>query len=80
MVDRKQYLLFLVINNPGDCREEPNGNQVAYTELDFCQMAVSTRIGSCWIRTATVAQYKPDKPISGLDAEYGFLFSAQFIN
>jgi hypothetical protein len=31
-----QYLLFLVINDPGRCDEEPNGNQVAYKTGDFC--------------------------------------------
>ncbi len=34
-----QYLLFLVINDPGDCEEQPNGNQVAYKPGDFCQMS-----------------------------------------
>ena len=34
-----QYLLFLVINDPGDCDEEPNGNQVAYKTGDFCQIS-----------------------------------------
>src|SRR6266498_1057015 len=34
-----QYLLFLVINDPGDCNEDPNGNQVAYKPGDFCQIS-----------------------------------------
>jgi hypothetical protein len=34
-----QYLLFLVINDPGDCDEKPNGNQVAYKVGDFCQIS-----------------------------------------
>jgi len=34
-----QYLLFLVINDPGGCDEEPNGNQVAYKVGDFCQIS-----------------------------------------
>jgi hypothetical protein len=33
-----QYLLFLVINDPGGCDEEPNGNQVAYKTGDFCSI------------------------------------------
>jgi hypothetical protein len=34
-----QYLLFSVINDPGDCEEQPNGNQVAYKLGDFCQIS-----------------------------------------
>lgn len=34
-----QYLLFLVINDPEGCDEEPNGNQVAYKVGDFCQIS-----------------------------------------
>jgi hypothetical protein len=34
-----QYLLFLVINDPGDCQENPPGNQVAYKAGDFCQIS-----------------------------------------
>jgi len=34
-----QYLLFLVINDPGDCEENPSGNQVAYQAGDFCQIS-----------------------------------------
>jgi hypothetical protein len=34
-----QYLLFLVINDPQDCDERPNGNQVAYKPGDFCQIS-----------------------------------------
>ena len=34
-----QYLLFLTINDPGDCGENPIGNQVAYKAGDFCQIS-----------------------------------------
>ena len=34
-----QYLLFLVINDPGDCEDQPTGNQVAYKPGDFCQIS-----------------------------------------
>jgi hypothetical protein len=34
-----QYLLFLVIQDPGDCTDDPNGNQVAYKAGDFCQIS-----------------------------------------
>jgi hypothetical protein len=34
-----QYLLFLTINDPGDCDEDPTGNQVAYKTGDFCQIS-----------------------------------------
>ena len=34
-----QYLLFLIIEDPGDCDEGPNGNQAAYKEGDFCQIS-----------------------------------------
>jgi hypothetical protein len=34
-----QYLLFLVIEDPGDCEEEPSGNQVAYKAGDFCMIS-----------------------------------------
>lgn len=34
-----QYLLFLVINDPGGCDENPSGNQVAFKEGDFCQIS-----------------------------------------
>jgi len=34
-----QYLLFLVIDDPGDCEDEPSGNQVAYKAGDFCQIS-----------------------------------------
>jgi hypothetical protein len=34
-----QYLLFLVINDPGDCQETPIGNQVAYKAGDFCMIS-----------------------------------------
>jgi hypothetical protein len=36
-----EYLLFMVINDPGDCTEQPNGNQVAYKPGDFCQISQS---------------------------------------
>jgi hypothetical protein len=36
-----EYLLFLVINDPGDCGENPNGNQVAYKPGDFCEISNS---------------------------------------
>jgi hypothetical protein len=34
-----QYLLFLAIQDPGNCQETPNGNQVAYKAGDFCQIS-----------------------------------------
>ena len=34
-----EYLLFQVINDPGDCQEDPPGNQVAYKTGDFCQIS-----------------------------------------
>jgi hypothetical protein len=34
-----QYLLFLVVQDPGDCDEGPRGNQVAYKDGDFCQIS-----------------------------------------
>ena len=34
-----QYLLLLVIDDPGGCEENPPGNQVAYKEGDFCQIS-----------------------------------------
>jgi hypothetical protein len=34
-----QYLLFLVINDPGDCQKNPPGNQVAYKAGDFCMIS-----------------------------------------
>jgi len=34
-----QYLLFLVISDPGECDKEPNGNQVAFKTGDFCQIS-----------------------------------------
>lgn len=34
-----QYLLFLVINDPGDCEKDPSGNQVAYKPGDFCEIS-----------------------------------------
>jgi putative glycosyl hydrolase-like family 15 (GHL15) protein len=34
-----QYLLFLVINDPGDCQDNPIGNQVAFKKGDFCQIS-----------------------------------------
>jgi hypothetical protein len=34
-----QYLLFLVINDPGDCQENPIGNQVAFKPGDFCEIS-----------------------------------------
>jgi hypothetical protein len=34
-----QYMLFLIIEDPGDCDEGPHGNQVAYKEGDFCQIS-----------------------------------------
>jgi hypothetical protein len=36
-----EYLLFLVINDPGDCGKNPNGNQVAYKPGDFCEISES---------------------------------------
>ena len=36
-----QYLLFSVINDPGDCTDEPNGNQVAFKAGDFCAISQS---------------------------------------
>lgn len=34
-----EYLLFMVIQDPGNCTEDPNGNQVAYKAGDFCQIS-----------------------------------------
>ncbi len=34
-----QYLLAFLINDPGNCDEDPNGNQVAYKAGDFCQIS-----------------------------------------
>lgn len=34
-----EYLLFIVIQDPGDCAADPNGNQVAYKAGDFCQIS-----------------------------------------
>lgn len=34
-----QYLLFLVINDPEGCDENPNGNQVAFKIGDFCEIS-----------------------------------------
>ncbi len=34
-----QYLLFLVINDPGDCEDKPIGNQVAFKPGDFCEIS-----------------------------------------
>ncbi|MCP4141128.1 MAG: hypothetical protein GY755_12750 [Chloroflexi bacterium] len=34
-----QYLLFVQIQDPGSCDEEPYGNQVAYKEGDFCTIS-----------------------------------------
>jgi hypothetical protein len=34
-----QYLLLLVVNDPGDCQENPIGNQVAFKPGDFCQIS-----------------------------------------
>lgn len=34
-----EYLLFVQIQDPGSCNEEPWGNQVAYKTGDFCEIA-----------------------------------------
>jgi len=34
-----QYLLAFIINDPGNCDEDPSGNQVAYKAGDFCQIS-----------------------------------------
>ena len=34
-----QYLLFLIVEDPGGCDKGPSGNQVAYKEGDFCQIS-----------------------------------------
>jgi hypothetical protein len=34
-----QYLLLMVIQDPGDCQKTPNGNQVAYKAGDFCEIS-----------------------------------------
>jgi hypothetical protein len=34
-----QYLLSFLINDPGNCDKDPNGNQVAYKAGDFCQIS-----------------------------------------
>ena len=34
-----QYLLFMVINDPGGCDKQPTGNQVAYKPGDFCEIS-----------------------------------------
>ena len=34
-----QYLLSFLINDPGNCDEDPNGNQVAYKAGDFCEIS-----------------------------------------
>jgi hypothetical protein len=36
-----EYLLFMVINDPGDCNKQPPGNQVAYKPGDFCEISQS---------------------------------------
>ncbi len=36
-----QYLLFMVINDPGSCDGQPTGNQVAYKPGDFCEISKS---------------------------------------
>lgn len=34
-----QYLLFLTINDPGNCNDNPGGNQVAFKPGDFCEIS-----------------------------------------
>jgi hypothetical protein len=34
-----QYLLLMAIQDPGNCQDNPNGNQVAYKAGDFCQIS-----------------------------------------
>ncbi len=34
-----QYLLMMAIHDPGNCQENPYGNQVAYKAGDFCQIS-----------------------------------------
>lgn len=36
-----EYLLFMVISDPGGCDKQPTGNQVAYKPGDFCEISQS---------------------------------------